>query len=184
MMNTPGNSELLAASMQDGAMATTEGQTVFKLPVGAQIHDLPCHPDDRGMVCELFDPRWKHLDHPFEFSYFWTLKPRVAKGWALHLDHCDRYCMVRGEMLAVLYDGREDSATLGRVFEVFMSERRRRMLVIPPGVWHADLNLGEDEAIIVNFPTIQYNHAKPDKYRLPLHNGLIPYQIPPELRGY
>lgn len=184
MMNTPGNSELLAASMQDGAMATTEGQTVFKLPVGAQIHDLPCHPDDRGMVCELFDPRWKHLDHPFEFSYFWTLKPRVAKGWALHLDHCDRYCMVRGEMLAVLYDGREDSATFGRVFEVFMSERRRRMLVIPPGVWHADLNLGEDEAIIVNFPTIQYNHAKPDKYRLPLHNGLIPYQIPPELRGY
>ncbi len=184
MKTRPNNKTLLDASIQDGAMAKSGGETVFKLPVGAKIHELPCHPDDRGMVCELFDPRWKHLDHPFEFSYFWTLKPKVGKGWAVHLEHCDRYCIVSGEMLAVLYDGREDSVTFGRVFEVFLSERRRRMLVIPPGVWHADFNFGEVETLIVNFPTIPYNHEKPDKYRLPLHTDLIPYEVPADIRGY
>lgn len=183
-MNPPDNQSLLAASIQDGNLATAKGETVFRLPEGATVHDLPCHPDDRGLVCELFDPRWAHLDHPFEFTYFWTLKPRVAKGWAVHLTHCDRYCLIQGEMLAVMYDARPDSATFGRVFEVFLSERRRRMLKIPPGVWHADLNLGDTEAAIVNFPTIKYNHEKPDKYRLPLHTDLIPYKIPPEFRGY
>ena len=183
-MMPPPNEVLLASSIPDGQMATPDGRTVYRLPVGAELHDLPCHPDDRGVVCELFDPRWAWLDHPFEFCYFWTLKPRTVKGWAVHLEHCDRYCIVSGEAKAVLYDGRADSPTFGQVFEVFLSERRRRMLRIPPGVWHADMNLGETETLIVNFPTIQYNHAKPDKYRLPAHTELIPYRIPPELTGY
>ncbi len=183
-MSLPNNKILLSRSIQDENLSTPDGETVFKLPVGVSIHELPCHPDDRGIVCELFDPRWSHLNHPFEFCYFWTMKPKVAKGWALHLEHSDRYCIVNGEMLTVLYDGREDSATFGQVFEVFLSERRRRMLVIPEGVWHADLNLGETDVLVVNFPTMKYNHAKPDKYRLPLKNDLIPYKIPAELRGY
>jgi dTDP-4-dehydrorhamnose 3,5-epimerase len=183
-MATVDNKFLLNHAIQDGQMANPDGTPVFKLPVGATLHELPCHPDDRGIVCELFDPRWRHLEHPFEFCYFWTLKPKVAKGWALHLEHSDRYCIVNGEMLTVLYDGREDSETFGRSFEVFMSDRRRRMLLIPPGVWHADLNLGNTETLVVNFPTIKYNHAKPDKYRLPLNTDLIPYKIPTELRGY
>ncbi len=183
-MKPPSNDALLAASIQDGQMATPEGCTVNRLPEGATVHDLPCHPDDRGVVCELFDPRWEWLDHPFAFCYFWTLKPRTVKGWAMHLQHSDRYCIVTGEMKTILYDGRSDAATFGQVFEIFLSERRRRMLTIPPGVWHADLNLSETEALIVNFPTIQYNHLKPDKYRLPARTELIPYRMPAELTGY
>ena len=183
-MQPPDNSSLLAAAVRDGRMATTDGRTVHRLPEGCSVQELPCHPDDRGVVCELFDPRWPWLEEPFAFSYFWTLKPRTVKGWAVHLEHCDRYCIVLGEVKAVLYDARPESATFGRVFEVFLSDRRRRMLRIAPGVWHADLNLGSTEALIVNFPTIPYDHGNPDKYRLPVHNDLIPYQVPPELNGY
>jgi dTDP-4-dehydrorhamnose 3,5-epimerase len=48
---------------------------------------------------------------------------------------------------------------------------------VPKFVWHADHNVGSEEAVIVNFPTIQYDHASPDKYRLPIDTPLIPYSF-------
>ncbi len=40
--------------------------------------------------------------------------------------------------------------------------------MIPRGVWHAERCIGGKDAMVVNFPTIQYDHTNPDKYRLPL----------------
>ena len=184
MTTPPTNDTLLAAAQRDGQMATAGGETVFSLPDGCSLRDLPCHPDSRGIVCELFDPRWPTLTQPFEFCYYWTIKPQSAKGWAMHKEHEDRYCLIFGEMLAVMYDGRPGSPTFGRTFEIYLSEQRRRMLTIARGVWHADFNSGETDAVIVNFPTIKYDHANPDKYRLPLHTDLIPYPTPTNLKGY
>jgi dTDP-4-dehydrorhamnose 3,5-epimerase len=48
---------------------------------------------------------------------------------------------------------------------------------IPAGVWHADRNIGDKDAVVVNFPTIQYDHADPDKYRLPLDTDQIPHKF-------
>jgi dTDP-4-dehydrorhamnose 3,5-epimerase len=183
MTTPPTNDMLLAAAVKDGHLANPEGKPNFKLPEGCYTRELPSHPDDRGLVCELFDPRWDTLEHPFEFCYFWTMRPNVAKGWAMHKVHEDRYCLIYGEMKTVLYDGREDSKTFGQVFEIFLSDERRRMLTIARGVWHVDLNTGDGDTVIVNFPTILYNHESPDKYRLPLHTDLIPYKIPAEFTG-
>jgi dTDP-4-dehydrorhamnose 3,5-epimerase len=44
-------------------------------------------------------------------------------------------------------------------------------------VWHADHNIGTTDVIVVNFPTKPYEHANPDKYRLPLNTDLIPYSF-------
>jgi dTDP-4-dehydrorhamnose 3,5-epimerase len=63
------------------------------------------------------------------------------------------------------------------VSKVYLSEYNRRMMIIPRGVWHADRNVGIKDCLVVNFPTIQYNHASPDKYRLPLDTDLIPYKF-------
>jgi len=52
---------------------------------------------------------------------------------------------------------------------------------IPAGVWHADQNVGTTDLVVVNFPTIQYNHQAPDKYRLPLDTDKIPYSFAPRL---
>jgi dTDP-4-dehydrorhamnose 3,5-epimerase len=35
----------------------------------------------------------------------------------------------------------------------------------------------------VNFPTIQYDHSAPDKWRLSLDTPLIPYRFPPGTSG-
>jgi dTDP-4-dehydrorhamnose 3,5-epimerase len=55
-----------------------------------------------------------------------------------------------------------------------VSERSRALVVIPRGVYHALQNVGETEAMFVNMPTAAYDHANPDKCRLPIRNDLIP----------
>lgn len=80
-------------------------------------------------------------------------------------------------MEIVFFDDRPDSPTQGLVAQVVLSEYRRRLMNIPAGVWHANRNLGSKDVVVVNFPTIQYDHAAPDKYRLPLDNDYIPYKF-------
>jgi dTDP-4-dehydrorhamnose 3,5-epimerase len=57
------------------------------------------------------------------------------------------------------------------------SERAPALLVIPRGVYHAVRNIGTTDAIFVNMPTRAYDHGDPDKLRLPLKNGVIPFDF-------
>ena len=65
----------------------------------------------------------------------------------------------------------------GLVSKVVISEHRRCLVNVPVGVWHANRNIGSRDAVIVNFPTTPYDHAAPDKERLPLDTPLIPYSF-------
>jgi len=56
------------------------------------------------------------------------------------------------------------------------------LLVIPRGVWHAERNIGSSDVVVVNFPTIPYDHASPDKYRLPLDTKELPVDLGPGWR--
>jgi len=179
----PLSERLLAASLRDRMTVTAAGQRCDTLIEGVQVRDLVLHTDDRGTVVELYDPRWGWHPDPMVFSYCYTVRPGWVKGWAMHLQHEDRYCLLAGEMKVVLFDSREGSPSHGKVLEIYLSEQRRQILSIPAGVWHADENVGTRDAMIVNFPTIQYDHAKPDKYRLPPGTPLIPYQFK-NAKGY
>jgi dTDP-4-dehydrorhamnose 3,5-epimerase len=139
------------------------------------FRDLVTHTDERGTLFELFDPRWGWHDDPVVSTYVFTVRPGVAKGWALHREEEHRYAMIQGELLVVLYDERPDSPTYGLVSEIFLSEHRRRLMSIPKSVWHAVRNVGSGDAMVVNFATATFDHANPDKYRLPLNNDRIPY---------
>lgn len=171
------------ASQRDVMTVTSEGRSCATMIEGVRMRDLVLHTDDRGTVCEMYDPRWGWHPEPLVFTYFYTIRPGLIKGWAMHKVHEDRYCLVQGEMKVVLYDPRPDSPTHGQVMEIYLSEHRRQLLSIPIGVWHADQNIGKGDCLVVNFPTIQYDHANPDKYRLPVDTDLIPYKFRP-VQGY
>ena len=156
---------------------TPEGESVARVPVGVAFHDVVTHADERGSVVELYDPRWGWHPDPLVFAYSFTIRPGMIKGWGVHMKHDDRYFILYGEMEVVLYDERPDSPTYGLVSKVVLSEHRRRLMSIPSGVWHADRNIGSRDVVVVNFPTIQYDHASPDKYRLPLDTDRIPYKF-------
>jgi dTDP-4-dehydrorhamnose 3,5-epimerase len=166
---------------QDTATVSPEGERLAPLPEGVTFRDVVTHVDDRGTVCEMYDERWDWHPDPLVFSYMFTIRPGRAKGWGLHKRHEDRYFILAGELEVVLYDEREASSTYGLVATIVLSEHRRRLMNIPAGVWHADRNIGDRDALVVNFPTIPYDHADPDKYRLPLDTDRIPHRWPDTL---
>jgi dTDP-4-dehydrorhamnose 3,5-epimerase len=100
-----------------------------------------------------------------------------VKGWNLHRNHEDRYALLHAEMELVLFDPRPDSPTCGQVCRIVLSEHRRSLVNVPRNVWHADHNIGLKDVVVVNFPTIPYDHSNPDKYRLPIDTDLIPYSF-------
>jgi dTDP-4-dehydrorhamnose 3,5-epimerase len=165
-------------------MVTPGGGPLGKLPHGVQLHELVTHADERGTVCELYDLRWGVQADPMVFAYLFTIRPGLAKGWGIHREHHDRYAFLDGELELAFYDERESSPTSGLVATLVLSARNRQLMTIPPGVWHAERNIGQSDVLVVNFPTIPYDHANPDKYRLPLDTDELPVELTRSWRGW
>lgn len=167
----------MSEPVQDKPTVTPEGKSIAKLPEGISFRESETHVDERGTLCEIFDPRWGWSPHPLTNIYMVTIRPGVIKGWALHKLHEDRYFVVSGEMEVVLYDARPESSTYGLVSVVPLSWYNRRMMNIPAGIWHADRNIGSQDVMLINCPTRAYDYENPDKYRLPLDTDQIPYKF-------
>ncbi len=171
------------SGVPDRATVDSSGKSLARLPEGVSTRAAVLQSDDRGTVCEIFDLRWGWHAQPVVFSYFFTLRPGKVKGWGMHQAHDDRYFIMSGEMKVVLYDGRPDSPTHGLISEVVLSEWSRQLLSIPAGVWHANYNFGLKDAMALNFPTQPFDHAKPEKVRLPIDTDQIPYRFPAGTTG-
>jgi dTDP-4-dehydrorhamnose 3,5-epimerase len=168
----------IAAGKRDAQTVAADGTSVSKLLHGVSFYPSVRHTDQRGTVREMYDPRWGWHADPVEFVYSFTVRPGVVKGWGLHQRHDDRYFLLKGEMQLVMYDVRPDSPTCGEVSSIILSEDRPGIINIPAFVWHADYNFANSDALVVNFPTILYDHTAPDKMRLPVDTDLIPYKFP------
>jgi dTDP-4-dehydrorhamnose 3,5-epimerase len=170
--------------VRDVQTVMASGERMDRLPVGMVVRDLTTHTDDRGTVCELYDPRWGVHPDPLVFAYTFTIRPGASKGWGIHREHEDRYAFMAGELELVFYDERPGVETSGLEARLFLSELRRQLVTIPIGVWHAERNIGRTDVVVINFPTIQYDHTNPDKYRLPLDTDQLPVKLGPEWRGW
>ena len=133
--------------------------------------------DDRGVILELIDLRQEYWADGVPYLYMGTCRPGRAKGWGMHKIHIDRYMVLDGEMLLVLFDDRVDSATRGVTQEFYLTRDGLNQITIPPGVWHAHLNLGQRDLLFVNAPSQPFQHGQPDKWRLPLDTDKIPYSF-------
>ena len=126
--------------------------------------------------CLSSSPGWISSD-PVVFGHISSVRPNCVKGWSLHFHKNDRYTLVSGEVLVALWDARLDSPTHGIVQRVYLAPDSVRQVLIPAGVWHAAINLGIDEAFIINMPTQPYDHASPDKVRLSTRSPLVPVDL-------
>jgi dTDP-4-dehydrorhamnose 3,5-epimerase len=165
----------MSKPVQDRQTVTPDGKRLTQLPEGITFKECVTHVDERGTLCEIFDPRWGWHKDPVVYAYTFTIRPGVTKGWVMHKNQEDRLILLAGEMEMVLYDDREGSSTYGLVAKVTFSEYNRRLMNLPAGIWHAATNIGNKDVVMVNLPTRPYDHANPDKYRLPLNTDRIPY---------
>jgi dTDP-4-dehydrorhamnose 3,5-epimerase len=169
--------QTLAAAVRDQQTVTDAGVATVPIIEGVSFRETVAQHDDRGTLVELYDTRWTWHPEPLLYVYSFTLEPGVVKGWALHKEHEDRYFVIEGKMEVVLFDPRPDSSTYGKVSRIVLSADRPRLMNIPRFVWHADHNFTVEPARGINFPTTCYNHANPDKYRLPIDTPLIPFSF-------
>ena len=142
---------------------------------GVLYAPLRAHSDHRGLLVASIDTRDPFWSEPIVYSYMFTIRPGRVKGFARHALQTDRYVHAKGNARIVLYDGREDSATYGTFAQFQLSDDARGMLQIPPGVWHAAQCWGDEQAIVMNYPTVAYNSEDPDKESVDPHTGPITF---------
>ncbi len=162
---------------KDSQTVNEHGEPVGPRIDGLVVRRLPPVEDARGDIVEIYRPAWGIHAAPLVFVYRTSVRPGAIKGWIVHAKQDDRIAILSGVLLWAFFDDRQGSPTRGLLNVLTFSERHRALFVIPQGVWHAVQNIGTEEASFLNMPTRPYNHADPDKYRLPIKNDLIPFDF-------
>ena len=176
----PARRDQLAAALAAGAVRDepTVAETGEARPVpidGVTVQRVPCHADGRGDLIPFLDTRSAFWAEPVVYAYCFTVRPGRIKGWGMHDAQTDRYFVSHSRLRVALLDGRETSRSYGRTHDVWFTPATPGLIAIPPGVWHADQNWGDADAVVLNFPTRPYDPDEPDKYRIDPHSGVIPY---------
>jgi dTDP-4-dehydrorhamnose 3,5-epimerase len=171
----------VAQGVFDERTTHDDGQAVLTDIDGVVAHRLTVHTDHRGRLFEVFSSSLVHFSEPVVHAYTFSIRPSFIKGWGLHLEKDDRYTILSGEVMTVLFDARKSSSTYGAAARFILGPRDFQQLRIPAGVWHVSINLGTDEAFLLNLPTHPYHHSAPDRVTLPWDTELIPVDLRPLL---
>ncbi len=137
-------------------------------------------PHDDGHVTEVARASWDVLGAPLVQVHITTTLPGRVRAWGLHQLGTDRLFVVSGLVRIVVFDGRNDSPTRGRINVFTVSEKNPGLLIIPPDLYHGWKNIGTAEAIIINMPDRMYNYEAPDALDLPWDSEaaqrIVPYR--------
>jgi dTDP-4-dehydrorhamnose 3,5-epimerase len=166
---------MLPGAQKDKQLVNEEWQKIEQGLEGVVAREVLHVPRDHGIITETYRPEWDPTGLPIVHVYQSRLFPGAIGAWSCHEKAVDRLFVNAGHLKVVLFDGREDSPTFGRISELFVGDARPTFLVIPPGVWHGLQNLGSTDALILNYPTNAYKYTDPDHWRLPYDTEQIPY---------
>ena len=161
----------------DAPTVTPAGDRIGSLIDGVRVRRATVQVDERGTLTEIFSEGWAFSDEPLVYVYQSTIRAGQKKGWVVHFEQDDRLFFDNGSLKVALYDARADSPTRGAVNVLFFGEANRALLLIPAGVFHGVVNVGESEPRFINLPTRAYRHDQPDKSRRPTDTDAIPYRL-------
>ena len=166
---------MLSGAKKDAPQVTSGWQTIQEPIDGVVAREVLHVPRDHGVITETFRPEWDPTGLPIVHIYQSRLFPGAIGAWSCHAKTTDRLFVNQGHLKVVLYDGREESHTFGRVMELHVGDARPTFLVVPIGIWHGLQNLGASDALVLNYPSHAYDYEDPDHYRLPYDSPEIPY---------
>jgi dTDP-4-dehydrorhamnose 3,5-epimerase len=166
---------MLPGARKDAQIITDAWQKIDERIEGVCVREVLHVPRDHGIITELYRPQWDPTGMPVVHAYQSRLYPGAIGAWSCHARTVDRLFVNQGNLKVVLYDGREDSRTAGKINELYVGDARPALVVVPIGVWHGLQNLGDSDALVLNFPSAAYDYGDPDHYRLPSDTNEIPY---------
>jgi dTDP-4-dehydrorhamnose 3,5-epimerase len=166
---------MITGARKDGQQITSDWQKLQEPIEGVFIREVLHVPRDHGVLTEVYRPEWDPTSLPVVHIYQSRLFPGAVGAWSCHTKTIDRLFVSQGHIKVVLYDGREESPSYGRLMELHAGDARPAFLVLPTGIWHGLQNLGATDALVLNIPSRAYDYVDPDHYRLPYDSPEIPY---------
>lgn len=166
---------MLAGAQKDSQLVNNEWQRIDEGIDGVVAREVLHVPRDHGVITETYRAEWDPTGLPVVHVYQSRLLPGAIGAWSCHTKTFDRLFCNQGHLKVVLFDGREESRTFGRVYELFVGDARPTFIVLPTGIWHGLQNLGTNDALVLNYPTRAYDYEDPDHWRLPYNTEQIPY---------
>src|SRR3989338_2798159 len=101
---------------------------------------------ENGFLTELF----KDEDEKKTVVYLSAAKPGAFKGYHLHRVRAARYICVKGKIKVILYQNKIRE-------EHILDAANPQRLFIPPHVATGLLNIGDEEAWLINYPDPAYD---------------------------
>jgi len=139
---------------------------------GVQVYPLRQIPDERGKVMHMLrrdDP----LFEQFGEVYFSWVNPGAIKAWHLHQEMTLNYACPYGLIKLVLFDGRDNSATIGELMELFLGPDAYSLVKVPPGIWNGFKGIAIHPSLVCNCATVP--HRVDEIQRLDPFSREIPY---------
>jgi len=149
---------------------------------GVETRDLSANLDERGHLVEIFREDWDLYDPDPAMAYYSQTHPGIIRAWHRHLEgQVDHFICPSGKVKVGIYDDRDDSPTQGELDTFVIGEHNQKAIRIPGDCWHGFKAIGDETAMIINFPTKLYDYDDPDEERIPYDTDRIPlnWEAPP-----
>ena len=143
---------------------------------GVETRDLRVNTDERGHLVEMFREDWEEYAPEPAMSYYSMSYPGVIRAWHRHTrGQVDHFTCPQGRIKVGIYDDRDNSPTTGEVDTFVIGEHNQQIVRIPGECWHGFKVIGNEQAILINFPTNLYDYEDPDEERIPYDTDKIPF---------
>ena len=131
---------------------------------------LITHSDDRGHLLEIYrtDTAY-HREFGGQINQVYLVEDPVRgtiRAFHRHEKLWDFFFIAHGSAKFALHDGREESSTFQETNTFVLGEKQRKLLVVPPGVYHGWMSL-EDDTQLISIASHTYNKEHPDEERVP-----------------
>ncbi|WP_302081588.1 dTDP-4-dehydrorhamnose 3,5-epimerase family protein [Salinibaculum rarum] len=149
-----------------------------------EVRDLQVNADERGHLVEIFREDWEEYDSNPAMSYYSMTYPGITRAWHRHTrGQVDHFVCPKGRIKVGIYDDRDGSPTDGELDTLVVGEHDQAVVRIPGDCWHGFKAIGDEPAMLVNFPTNLYDYENPDEERLPYDTDEIPLNWDEEASG-
>lgn len=129
---------------------------------GVKVSPRRVIPDERGDVLHML----KSTDTEFgQFGemYFSKIGVEKKKTWRRHREATSQLTVPVGSVRFVMFDDRSSSQTRGTRLEVTIGESHHHLITIPPMVWYAFENAGNETALIGNCSSLPRDPSESDR---------------------
>jgi len=141
---------------------------------GVRVIPLKKLVNERGHLMEVQRIDDSHFPG-YGQSYVTATHPGVIKAWYRHHRQIDQIAVVKGALLLVLFDAREDSPTRGVVQQVALDDRDPVLVQVPVEIWHGFQARGNEDAYLLHLNTLPFQFEDADEDRLSPSDPSIPW---------